>query len=82
MEAFSVWGQRSKLNPIAGSMPQILTLGALQVTELCCVLGNDATKNELARSSSVLSRNHSLIIISLLSASFSAPSNLNNILDS
>ena len=38
--------------------------------KLCCALDNHATKNGLARSSSVLPVNHSLIIISLLSNLF------------
>ena len=63
-------------------MPQILTVGTLLVIKLCCALENHATKNGLARSSSVLPVNHSLIIISLLSKSFLAPTNLDNFLDS
>jgi len=67
---------------MAGGMPQILTVGTLLVIKLCCALENHATKNGLARSSSVLPVNHSLIIISLLSKSFLAPTNLDNFLDS
>ena len=63
-------------------MPQILTPGTLHVTKLCCVMDNHATENELARSSSGLPVNHSPIIMSLLSTSFFAPTNLNNFLDS
>ena len=63
-------------------MPQILTVGTLLVTKLCCARDNHATKNGLARLLSVLPVNHSLIIISLLSTSFFAPTNLDNFLDS
>jgi len=63
-------------------MPQILTPGTLHVTKLCCVMYNDATKNELARSSSLLLVNHLPIIINLLRTSFFAPANLDNLLDS
>ena len=63
-------------------MLQILTVGTLLVIKLCCALDNHATENGLARSSSVLPVNHSLIIISLLSKSFLAPTNLDNFLDS
>ena len=51
-------------------MPQILTGGALLITKLGCVMGNDATKNELARSVSVMPVNYSSFVISLLSTSF------------
>ena len=51
-------------------MPQILTGGALLITKLCCVMCNDATKNELARSVSVMLVNYSSFVISLLSTSF------------
>lgn len=63
-------------------MPQILTPETLHVTKLCCVMYNDATKNELARSSSLLLVNHSPIIINLLRTSFFVPTNLDNLLDS
>ena len=51
-------------------MPQILTPGTLHVTKLCCVMCNDATKNELARSLSVMPVNYSPFVISLLNTSF------------
>ena len=50
-------------------MPQILTGGALLITKLCCVMCNDATKNELARSLSVMPVNYSPFVISLLNTS-------------
>ena len=63
-------------------MPQILTGGAPLITELCCDMCNDATKNELARSSSVMLVNYSPFTINPLRTSFFAPANLDNSLDS
>lgn len=51
-------------------MPQLLTGGALLITKLCCVMCYDATKNELARSLSVMPVNYSPFVISLLSTTF------------
>lgn len=39
-------------------MPQILTGEAPLITELCCDMCNDATKNKLAKSSSVMIINY------------------------
>ena len=50
---------------MTGAVPQILTGGTLLITKLCCVMCNDATKNELARSLSVMPVNYSSFVISL-----------------
>ena len=55
---------------MTGAVPQILTGGTLLITKLCCVMCNDATKNELARSLSVMPVNYSSFVVSLLSTSF------------
>jgi len=55
---------------MTGAVPQILTGGTLLITKLCCVMCNDATKNELARSLSVMPVNYSPFVISLLNTSF------------
>ena len=52
-----------------GAVPQILTGRTLLITKLCCVMCNDATKNELARSLSVMPVNYSPFVTSQLSTS-------------